>query len=127
MTGAAVALTPEQRMARNVRLDVRDLRSKIGRNIMNMRRIRRMRLSVLSKTTGISVGRLDDWEFGKREIDLLNLVRIASALDVQPGALVGTYGEDGAKRETLYQMTEFLRKLHESGNYDFSLPFDERV
>lgn len=107
----------------HLRLDLRDLRKSIGRNIMNMRRVRRMRLAALSKATGVSMEKLDRWEMGKGEIDLLNLVRIADALKVSPGELVGHNGPDGERRAQMYEMSEFFRELSESRNYDFSLSF----
>ncbi len=122
MTGTAGRSASEWEKLKILRLNVRDVRSTIGRNIMRFRRVRRMRLQSLSKATGISVRKLDYWEMGGMEIDLYSLVRVADALDVPPGALVGGGAEGEARREKLYEYSEFIRELSESRNYDFTLP-----
>lgn len=66
---------------------LRHLRNVIGGNIHYHRRRKSMPLGILSKRSGVSRDRLEQYELGGNEISLEHLLRIACALDVEAGAL----------------------------------------
>ncbi|MBV9992667.1 MAG: helix-turn-helix transcriptional regulator [Alphaproteobacteria bacterium] len=67
---------------------LRALRADIGRDIHAERVRRRIVLGRLAKLSGVSEGKLDRYEFGRNEIRLDELLRIACALDVHVEALL---------------------------------------
>lgn len=60
----------------------RDLRQQIGRNLLRLRRNRRVTLKQLSRRTGLSTHLLDHFELGKSEIELRQILTIAQALKI---------------------------------------------
>ena len=60
----------------------RQLRFKIGRNIQILRIEQKLTLQKLSKLTDLPAWLLDEYELGKGEIKLFDMLRIASALHV---------------------------------------------
>ncbi len=61
---------------------LRHLRTAIGRNIHQRRSERKLTLRKLAKLTGISESLLDQYELGKNEIALHEMLKIACALRV---------------------------------------------
>lgn len=59
----------------------RDLRQGIGRNLLRIRRERRITLKQLSRRTGLGPHLLDHYELGKSDIELRQLLIIAQVLD----------------------------------------------
>ena len=60
----------------------RHLRQQIAANVSTLRREKRLTLAMLSARTGVSVNRLDRFELGYGELNLLCLFHIATALEV---------------------------------------------
>ena len=67
---------------------LRHLRRTIGHNIHHWRAHKKLPLSKLASTTGISESMLDRYELGKHEIDVMALLKIACALGVEVGPLL---------------------------------------
>lgn len=63
-------------------LTFKQLRLRIAANIQSLRREKRVTLAMLSARTGLSIDKLDRFELGYGEINLLCLLRIATALEV---------------------------------------------
>lgn len=59
----------------------RDLRQRIGRNLLRLRRERHITLKQLSRRTGLGPHLLDHYELGKSDIELRQLLMIAQVLD----------------------------------------------
>ena len=70
---------------------LRHLRETIGRNIHHYRFKHKMPLPKLARLAGVPQDRLDHFEMGKGAIGTEELLRIACALRVNVGQLVGCY------------------------------------
>ena len=71
-----------------VTASARDLRERIGRNLLRLRRTRRMTLKQLSRRTGLGMPLLDHFELGKNDIELRQLLMIAQVLGTDWRALL---------------------------------------
>ena len=71
-----------------VTASARDLRERIGRNLLRLRRNRRMTLKQLSRRTGLGMPLLDHFELGKNDIELRQLLMIAQVLGADWRALL---------------------------------------
>lgn len=71
-----------------VTASARDLRERIGRNLLRLRRNRRMTLKQLSRRTGLGILLLDHFELGKNDIELRQLLMIARVLGADWRALL---------------------------------------
>ncbi len=69
---------------------LRALRRRIGTNIHAQRVKQEMKLHKLSALCKMSPAQIDMLELGKGNIDLVQIVRIAAALNVEADALLGT-------------------------------------
>jgi len=58
------------------------LRKKIGANIHEIRRKKKVTLRRLSRLTNLSMNQLDAFELGKHNIGLYDMIKIASVMDV---------------------------------------------
>jgi len=67
---------------------LRDLRRSIGQNIHAARLKQKMPLKKLARASGVPEEKLDQYELGKSEITLQDLLRIACAIDANPHALL---------------------------------------
>ena len=63
-------------------ITLRHLRRTIGRNIHELRRRRRWSLNHLAKKIKITPNRLDHLEMGRHNMQLLDIIQIAEALEV---------------------------------------------
>lgn len=67
---------------------LRHLRHTIGQNIHRLRVQQKLTLTKLTRVTGISERLLDYYELGKNEINLMTLLKIACALEVEVSELM---------------------------------------
>jgi transcriptional regulator with XRE-family HTH domain len=67
---------------------LRHLRRTIGQNIHAARTRRQFTLSKLAKTSGVPEWRIDQYELGKNEIGLDDMLRLSAALGVHLPALI---------------------------------------
>lgn len=67
-------------LQRSLTESTRELRRQIGRNLLRLRRERRVTLKQLSRRTGLGTHLLDHFELGKSEVELRQLLVIAQAL-----------------------------------------------
>jgi DNA-binding Xre family transcriptional regulator len=72
-----------------------DPRGRFGRRLAHLRRARGWTQSALAERSGINRSYLSGLENGERNIGLLNLVRLAEALDVDPVELLRWDGDAG--------------------------------
>ncbi len=88
--------TPRRSSAegRDFRTQLKAFKKTIGGNIVRLRKSQNMPLAILSKRTGFSAARLDYWEMGRQNIDLVAIIRIARALKVPQEMLLGVPGPD---------------------------------
>ena len=59
----------------------------IGPGLRSIRKARKVKVSNLSRETGIARSGLDDLERGKRRLDIVELCKIANAMGVEPDEL----------------------------------------
>ena len=67
---------------------LRHLRQTIGQNIHHLRVQKKLTLTKLARATGISEHLLDHYELGKNDINLMVLLKIACALEVEVSELM---------------------------------------
>lgn len=86
-------------MSNEITQKIRALRRRIGENIHDARRRRRMPLEKLARLSGMGADVIDRLEIGKGEIDLMHIVRLSAALEVDVGALLDTQITNTAAKE----------------------------
>ncbi|RFC66624.1 XRE family transcriptional regulator [Mesorhizobium denitrificans] len=72
---------------------LRELRRTIGQNIHTARLKHKMPLKKLARVSGDPEEKLDQYELGKSEISLHELVRIACAIDANPLSLMESFSK----------------------------------
>jgi len=63
--------------------EMRQIKAIIGRNIHILRLKRKFTLKKLSRLSGISADKIDYFEMGKNNIDILSIVKISNILKIE--------------------------------------------
>lgn len=65
-------------------MDDKQIMQKIGKLIRQERRHQEITMEALAKTLGVSYNAVQAWEFGRSNISVVRLLRVADALGVDP-------------------------------------------
>lgn len=69
---------------------LRHIRWTIGQNIHAARLKQQMPLKKLARLSGVPEGKLDQYELGKNEITLEEILKVACAVNISPMKLIGS-------------------------------------
>jgi len=93
---------------------------RVGLRVKDLRRRKGLTLDWLARETGLSKGHLSRFERGQKSVSLSALIRLAAALDIGVGTLLGDAGDTGAVRVVRSGETELRRAPSQNGGYAFS-------